>query len=230
VGAGSGAARSSTGGLTPVSVGSCESTPDRILHAVIDGLTELDPAALTIQQVCGRAGVTAPTLYYHFGSKDGLTAAAVQLLVTQWLEQLDALVDRGGTLEETLAQAVAAWRGMITAPQRPFAVFIWVSMWSEESRAALVRAREHAQGLIRDAVAHHLGPIRDIDDLARMMLDGVLGAAVDFQLDSDEDALQRRLSTLASLVQLWAAVPSPDTTTPPPRSAPPAPTQRRKPV
>lgn len=203
------AARSIGARPEPASVDSAESTPDRILQAVADGLTELDPAALTIQQVCGRAGVTAPTLYYHFGSKDGLTAAAVEMLVTRWLAQLDALVERGGTLEATLGQAVAAWHLMVTSPQRPFAVFIWVSMWSEESRVALVRAREHAQGLIRENITAQLGPIPDGDDLAGMMLDGVLGAAVDFQLDSDEDALHRRLSTLASMVRLRAAAPSP---------------------
>ena len=180
------------------------STPERVLQAVIDGLTELDPAALTIQQVCGRAQVTPPTIYYHFGSKDGLIAAAVDSMVTQWLDQLDELVDRGGALEQTMLQAVAAWHLMITSPQRPFAVFVWVSMWSDESRAALVRAREHATELIRDTVVGYLGDLPDSDDLAGMLLDGVLGAAVDYQLDADEHALHRRLTTLASMVPLWA--------------------------
>jgi AcrR family transcriptional regulator len=190
-------------GVTPA--GESAPTPQRILDAVIDGLTELDPAALTIHQVCSRAQVTPPTLYYHFGSKDGLTAAAVESLVTRWIGQLDLLVDRGGTLDQTLSQVVAAWHMMITAPERPFAVFVWVSMWSEESRAALVRAREHAQQLIRDAVVDHLGPIPDSDDIAGMLLDGVLGASVEYQLDSDEESLHRRLSTLAAMVRLRAA-------------------------
>lgn len=183
-------------------------TPERIVEAVIEGLTALDPAALTIQQVCGRAGVTAPTLYYHFGSKDGLTAAGVDALVTRWMDQLDQLVDRSGTLEEALAQAVEAWHLMITSPERPFAVFVWVSMWSEQSRAALIRARERAQRLIREAIVDHLADVGDADDLAGMLLDGVLGASVDYQIDSDERSLHRRLSTLASMVRLWAAAPS----------------------
>lgn len=184
-------------------------TPQRILQAVIDGLTELDPAALTIQQVCSRAQVTPPTIYYHFGNKDALTAAAVDALVTRWIDQLDRIVERGGSLDQTLAQAVAAWHLMITAPEQPFAVFVWVSVWSEESRAALVRAREHAQGIIGDALVEHLGPIPDRDDLAGMLLDGVLGAAVDYQLDSDETSLHRRLTTLVSMVRLRAAADPP---------------------
>lgn len=179
----------------------------RIIEAAVEGLTALDPAALSIQRICDRAQVTPPTLYYHFGSKDGLTAAAVDLLVTRWIDQLDAAVDRGGTLDQTLDQAVTAWHAMITAPERPFAVFVWVSMWSEESRAALVRAREHAQKLIRDSIVDHVGLIPGADDLAAMLLDGVLGAAVDFQLDSDSEALRRRLTTLTTVIRLAAPTP-----------------------
>lgn len=170
-----------------------------------DALTELDPAALTIQQVCSRAEVTPPTVYYHFGSKDELIAAAVDSMVTQWIDQLDSLIDRRGSLDQTLAQAVAAWHMMITAPERPFAVLVWVSMWSDESRSALIRARTHAQATIREAIVGHLGAIPDSDDLAGLLLDGILGAAVDYQLDSDEDQLRRRLTTLGSVVRLREA-------------------------
>ena len=181
----------------------------RIVEAAIEGLTALDPAALSIQRICDLAQVTPPTLYYHFGSKDGLTAVAVEVLVNRWIDQLDVAVDRGGSLDQTLEQAVTAWHAMISAPQRPFAVFVWVSMWSQESREALVRAREHAQKLIRDAVVDHAGTAIDSDELAAMILDGVLGAAVDFQLDSDADALRRRLTTLTSLIRLVAATSQP---------------------
>jgi AcrR family transcriptional regulator len=150
------------------------STPDRILRAVRVGLIELDPAALTIQQVCSRAGVTPPTIYYHFGSKDGLVAAAVDSMATAWIGQLESLIDRRGTLDQTLDQAVFAWHLMITG---------------------------------------HLGPIPDSDDLAGLLLDGILGAAVDYQLDSDEDQLRRRLTTLVSVIRLRAAA-TPDAASP----------------
>lgn len=195
------------------------STPDRILGAVRVGLIELDPAALTIQQVCSRAGVTPPTIYYHFGSKDGLVAAAVDSMATAWIEQLESLVDLRGTLEQTLDLAVLGWHLMITAPERPIAVFVWASMWSDESRVALVRARSHAQATIRDAIVRHLGPIPDSDDLAGLILDGILGAAVDYQLDSDEAQLRRRLTTLVSVIRLRAAA-TPDAS--PPASHPTA--------
>lgn len=194
-------------GATSHDAGDSVMPRQRIIEAAIDGLTALDPAALSIQRICDQAAVTPPTLYYHFGSKDGLTAAAVDVLVTRWIDQLDAAVDRGGSLDQVLEQAVAAWHAMITAPQRPFAVFVWVSMWSDESRAALVRAREHAQKLIRESIVDHVGQVPGSDDLAAMVLDGVLGAAVDYQLDADSEALRRRLTTLTALIRLTATQP-----------------------
>lgn len=198
--------------VPPDSTGDEALPRQRIIEAAIKGLTALDPAALSIQRICDSAQVTPPTLYYHFGSKDGLTAAAVDVLVTRWIDLLDVSVDRGGSLDHTLDQAVTAWHAMISSPQRPFAVFVWVSMWSEESRATLVRAREHAHKLIQDTIVAHVGAITDGDDLAAMLLDGVLGAAVDFQLDSDPDALRRRLTTLTAMIRL-AAQPSLTTST-----------------
>lgn len=176
-------------------------TSERILQAVVDGLQDLDPASLSIQQVCTRAQVKAPTVYYHFGSKDGLIAAAVSWLVNRWIQQLDDLVDRSGSLELALSGAVDAWQFMITSPERPFAVFVWVSMWSDESRVELRRAGEHAQALIRDAIVQHLGDPPNAEELAGVLLDGVLGASVQYQLDQDAVALRRRLTTLVDVVR-----------------------------
>jgi hypothetical protein len=50
----------------------------------------------------------------------------------------------------------------------------------------------------------HLGPVPDADDLAGMLLDGVIGASVEYQLDADPQALDRRLSTLINVVQMRA--------------------------
>lgn len=50
-------------------------TEDQILSAAAD-ILERD-GALTTRAVCQAAGITAPTLYHHFGDKDGLLRAVV---------------------------------------------------------------------------------------------------------------------------------------------------------
>lgn len=184
---------------------------ERILLATIEALAEMDPAALTIQHICRRAGTTAPTLYYHFGSKDGLIAAAVERLVSDWLHVLDATVAREGDLSVTLDQAVEGWRAMIQAPTSPVVVFVWVTLLaagtSEESRDALIRARNRSQEMVRDAVATYFGDTELAADLAATVIGGIISAALQFHLDADEAGLTQRLTALVRVVQAVAAVP-----------------------
>jgi AcrR family transcriptional regulator len=48
---------------------------ERIRSAALALLREGGALALTTRAVCERAGVTAPTLYHHYGDKDGLLRA-----------------------------------------------------------------------------------------------------------------------------------------------------------
>lgn len=48
---------------------------ERILAAATSLLREGGPSAMTTRAVCERARVTAPTLYHHYGDKDGLLRA-----------------------------------------------------------------------------------------------------------------------------------------------------------
>ncbi len=51
---------------------------ERLREAALGLLREGGLAALTTRAVCERAGVTAPTLYHHYGDKDGLLRALAQ--------------------------------------------------------------------------------------------------------------------------------------------------------
>jgi len=51
---------------------------ERIRAVTLALLREGGPAALTTRAVCEGAGVTAPTLYHHYGDKDGLLRAVAE--------------------------------------------------------------------------------------------------------------------------------------------------------
>lgn len=57
---------------------STPSTADRVLEVASVVLREEGANALTTRRVCELAGVTAPTLYHHFGDKHGLLRALAQ--------------------------------------------------------------------------------------------------------------------------------------------------------
>jgi len=181
---------------------------ERILLATIHALSEMNPAALTIQQICREANVTAPTLYYHFGNKDGVIAAAIERLVYDWLEVIDQQVSREGSLDDLLAQAVQGWESMIQAPSRPLVVFVWVTLLaaanSQQSRAALIRARDHSHEMVSLALHVHVPNRAVADTIATLVIDAVIAAALEFQLDGDVDGLRRRLNSLIEVVRIAA--------------------------
>ena len=181
---------------------------ERILRATIDALAQMDPASLTIQRICQEASVTPPTLYYHFGSKEGLIAAAVERLVSDWLSLLDRQVSREGDLEQMLAQAVAGWEAMIMTPSRPLAVFVWVTLLTANSsvpaRDALIRARDRSHDMMVEALLPHVPDADVAAGIAWSLIDGVIAAALEYQLDEDAAAMRRRLESMATMVQIVA--------------------------
>jgi len=190
-----------------------ESGRKRLLGAAVTGLVALDPAALTVDAICGRAEVKPPTLYHHFGSKDGLLAAAVDDLVLQWLAVLDAVVPRGGPLPDALPVALAQWEEMILSPQRPLAVYAWSVMLlapsSGEVRAALKRARIQGEALMAEG-------LRSFDQLAvqavpvaTMIVSFLIATAVQHELDNDPGRVRDALHGLGVAVMAIAGAGSP---------------------
>jgi AcrR family transcriptional regulator len=62
------------------------STRDRLLLAAGQLLHEADGGPVSTRAICERAGVQAPTLYHHFGSKQGLLDAVVNYGFTQYVQ------------------------------------------------------------------------------------------------------------------------------------------------
>jgi AcrR family transcriptional regulator len=177
----------------------------RIMTATLRALTRLDPGALTIQAICQQADATPPTLYYHYGSKDGLLAAAVERLADDWTTLLDTSVPRRGDLEETLATVEQGWEAMLCSPDRPLAVLAWVTLLAAESsdraRVALVRARDRSNDLVREALLPHLHDEQLAGDLASVVTDAVVAAALNHLLDRDVAALRRRLAAITHTIR-----------------------------
>lgn len=91
-------------------------TEEQILIAAA-GLLEKDGIeAITTRAVCQAAGVTAPTLYHHFGDKDGLLRAVVARGVETFIAHKRA--NRQTT--DAMADLKRGWNGWIAfALERP---------------------------------------------------------------------------------------------------------------
>jgi AcrR family transcriptional regulator len=76
------------------------STRESILAAAERIVSRGGEGALSIRELCERVGVTAPTIYHHFGDKDGLVAEVVEACFAEF--------DRALTAGPTPADPVAA--------------------------------------------------------------------------------------------------------------------------
>lgn len=73
---------------------------ERIRRCALEILREGGPAALTTRAVCERAGVTAPTLYHHYGDKDGLVRAVAQAELLAMFERKQRMKSTGDALRD----------------------------------------------------------------------------------------------------------------------------------
>ena len=79
-------------------------TEEQILNAAADLLEREGPKAMTTRAVCEAVGITAPTLYHHFGDKEGLLRAVV-------LRGMSEFMARKRTLRSTADAVVDLRRG-----------------------------------------------------------------------------------------------------------------------
>lgn len=68
-------------------------TRDRILDAAVEVASIHGLTRLSVGDVAKRAGLSRPTLYKHFGSKDELVAAAVAREAMDFTDQIVSVVD-----------------------------------------------------------------------------------------------------------------------------------------
>jgi AcrR family transcriptional regulator len=91
-------------------------TAERVLEVAATLLREQGPGALTTRQVCEHAGITAPTLYHHFGDKGGLMRALAARELQQFFAQKRSTRPTG----DALADLMRGWDDWVAfARSRP---------------------------------------------------------------------------------------------------------------
>ncbi|MFD4638309.1 TetR/AcrR family transcriptional regulator [Lentzea sp. NPDC058436] len=81
------------------------STREQILEVTATLLSEVGAAAVSIRDVCQAAGVTAPTVYHHFGDRQGLLEA----VAAQGFERYLATKQGLGASADALDDLRAGW-------------------------------------------------------------------------------------------------------------------------
>jgi len=79
-----------------------QGTAERVLEVAAALLRDAGPDGLTTRRVCESAGITAPTLYHHFGDKDGLLRALAEREMQAFFARKRAMQFTGDPLADLL--------------------------------------------------------------------------------------------------------------------------------
>ena len=118
-----------------------------LLAAALKVLEEEGEAQFSTRSVCAIANVTAPTLYHHYGSADGLLSAAIAEAFAQFLESKRAAVRSA----DPVIALREGWDDYVRfAAARPR---LYAAMLSRGLDGATIPAAEQAFALLIERIA-----------------------------------------------------------------------------
>lgn len=82
---------------------------EKILSCALELFYERGYDAVGVQEIVDRAGITKPTLYYYFGSKQGLLQRLMEEHYERMETSLKEAVDRGGKIPDKLYRVARAF-------------------------------------------------------------------------------------------------------------------------
>src|ERR671915_367946 len=124
-----------------------ESSRARILYEARAEFARSGFARARLQDIAGRAGLSHPTLLYHFGSKEGLYAAVIEQAVSDWAATTSRAVSTGLSGFDQVAALIDAGIEFF-ATHREFVVIV--------RREAI-----EGGGRLEQAIADHMRPFLD---------------------------------------------------------------------
>jgi AcrR family transcriptional regulator len=197
---------------------------DQLLDAAERLMADRGYAATPVSAICKAAGVPVTSLYWHFGSKDGLLATVLERGADRWFAALPRWEHHDGS-PEAHAEAIQR-QGADAVAANPAFLRLFYSLAVEGQADAVARdivrrVRGHALAYFGAAIEHLLAPLCDAEtahaaaaDLARFAVaysDGCFFAA---QLEPDVD-LRRMYADLTEAIRALAPAAIARAATPP---------------
>jgi AcrR family transcriptional regulator len=183
---------------------------ERILHAATELFAQKGYAGAGVDELAARSTIAKTAIYYHFGNKEGLLAAVIERLATEWIDRIRAVADEASSPLERLDRALAGMRALVE--DTPWVLKLFQLMALElaetkpEVRASLLTVAQRARGAIVSGLRDALGAeVPDADAVARVVLALLNGIVLARAIDPDMVPLDHAFADLRRLVVLMVA-------------------------
>lgn len=181
---------------------------DRILESALELFSQRGYAATGVYDIARAAGIEKTALYWHFGSKEGLLAAVLDLMDAEFVERVAKRVAQsGGDSDDRLDLFVTGLKRLVSERGHLVRLMLSVSIErsqvSAETRAAMERIFERTRLAVAHGFEQALGvKLPDIDLIARLTLAYLNEAAVRAQVDPEGVDHERFFAHLRRLIAL----------------------------
>ena len=172
---------------------------DGVLAAAVEAFLRFGYRKTSMEDVARAASISRPGLYFLFGSKQELFAAAVaRALDLDLLRVREALQDATRTVDERLVDAFDAWTGRYLAAVGEELAAVAAAHREVMTADALDAPRRFAD-LVRDAVAAGLPatPSPTVDAITRTLISTAVGVK---QQVSSREAFREGIGTAVALL------------------------------
>jgi len=187
---------------------------DQLLDTAERLMAEKGYAATPVSAICKAAGVPVTSLYWHFGSKDGLLASVMERGADRWFAALPRWEDFDGS-EERHAEALQTQGADAVAANPDFLrLFYTLAIEGQHDAAAaetVQRVRGHALAYFRSAIEHVMTPLCDAhtahraaEDLARFAVAFSDGCFFALQLEPETTDLRQMYGDLLTAIRALA--------------------------
>ena len=189
---------------------------DRILKKALELFSEKGYDATSVREICEAAGITKPTLYHFYGSKEGVYRAIVEGALVRFQSDVVRSLDSAGSLRDRLVRMAQTYaEGTLREPD--LARFLMALIHNSPRSAPATDVAGFYQGIL-DALAAALdravaaGELRSgRTDVRLLVFMGALGEAMHGHLLVGQPDLTPALAeTLVDAVlEAWTNTPPP---------------------
>jgi AcrR family transcriptional regulator len=172
------------------------SSRDAILDAATDLICRLGYAAASISRISTACGLPASSIYWHFGSKDGIYLAVLERTRIDLVGALPDPVMPGDTVDARLTAFLDAIRTVFERRPQDLRLWLGLGMLDEEAGAAVLARLHDYRTSLREWATAALSSVFELTDrpdaaaeLARFVLSVSGGTMLSRWFDDPATAL-----------------------------------------
>jgi len=161
------------------------SSRDAILDAATELISRLGYAAASISKISTACGLPASSIYWHFGSKDGIYLAVLRRTKEYLVQALPDPAVAGVTVEERLAGFLDALHTVFERNPKDLRLWLGLGMLDDAASTAVLAELHQYRATLREWASDAMTHVFDLadrreaaDELARFALSVTGGTAL----------------------------------------------------